>query len=253
MDFDVVYEDGSLEKIRGAACLAYLSRIRRQEVYRGSKGNVSSVRVYFHEFIKDWHEYLMSSKAIMPYIESFGMGCCGDFHFYEVTAKVNPHHLMFILGAIRMPIYLWESYLLWKKLTENNVHPDVAFYFSTFLGLSGSSVFSRGDSHEYALQIERYASWEGLKRFVTGVAINKNIPKYFTKRNVMYSSHKTYSRDGEYPVQGWLNGYVKTSSNLAFQRRFNKSYSSVVCSLEHLTEALLKVQKHLDLHEVNFD
>lgn len=249
IDYDVVFEDGHVEKIRHAACLAYLSRVRRQQAYTGNKGKVSSIRLYFYDFIKDWHEYLMSSPAIMPYIEAFGRSDDAYF-YYEVTANVNPHHLMFILGAIRVPYYLWDSMDLWRKFTEKGVHPDVAFYFSTFLFLCGSDVLSRGDVHEYALQVERYASWEGLKRYVTGVAINKNIPPYFTKRNVLYSSHKTYSRDGEYPVQGWLNGYKETASRRAFQARFNKRHSSVVCSLEHLTSTLLEVQEHLDLRWV---
>ena len=252
IDYDVVFEEGHVEKIRHAACLAYLSRIRSQQSYTGNKGKVAAVRLYFYNVHKDWHDFIMSSPAIMPYIEAYGRTDCGDFHYYQVTAKVNPHHLMFILGAIRVPYYLLESLHLWRALTEKGVHPDVAFYFSTFLCLSGSAVLSRGDVHEYALQVERYASWEGLRKFVEGVAINKNIPPYFTKRNVLYSSHKTYSRDGENPVQGWLNGYKETASRRAFQARFNKSYTSVVCSLEHLTSTLLEVQEHLDLRSVSF-
>lgn len=252
IDYDVVFEEGHVEEIRSAACLAYLSRIRSQQSYTGNKGKVSSIRLYFYNFHKDWHDFIMSSPAIMPYIEAYGRTECGDFHYYQVTAKVNPHHLMFILGAIRMPYYLLGHLYLWRELTAKGVHPDVAFYFSMFLSMSSDAVLSTGDVHEYALTLERYASWEGLRKFLTGVAVNKNIPPYFTARNVKYATHKTYSRDGEFPVQGWLNGYKETASRRAFQTRFNKSYSSVVCSLEHLTSTLLEVQEHLDLRRVEY-
>lgn len=245
ISFDIILEDGSVSEYRGVACLAALARVRSHHRYSLENAPVKSVRLFFYNLYGDWHEYLMGSPAIMPYIQSYGRTDCGHY-YYEVSAKVNPHHLMFILGTIRMPFYLRTSYNLWKELKNRGVHPDVAFYFSTFLYSLDGFVYSYGDGDEYSIQLERYASWEGLRKFLTGVAVNKNIPSYYTKKNVMYSSYKTYSRDGQYPVQGWLNGYVKTASNSVYRNRYVKKGTGILCTLEELASVLIQVQNGLE-------